>query len=871
MTSVDLSTDATFELDPFQRQACEVIDARRSVLVAAPTGSGKTVVAEHALRQAVNDGKRAFYTSPIKALANQKYRDFCGRFGDDNVGLLTGDTSIRGDSAIVVMTTEVLRNMLYEQSAGLNSVGWVVLDEVHYLQDRHRGPVWEEVLLHLPQHVRTVSLSATVSNLEEFAGWLRSVRGATELVVAYERAVPLEHRIAATHRDRREVEVMDLTKGKGLSPAARRLTAQPKARRSSSGQRSGGRSGERGGRPKSDRPEGAWSAPKRIDLVDDLIDDDLGPIIWFIFSRKGCDDALDQFAKARAVYTTDDEADALLDLINEHLGFLDDDDWYALELDRWSAAFECGIAVHHAGLIPAVKEATEHAFELGLIKVVFATETLALGVNLPARTVVLDRLVKFNGDTHELLTPLEYTQLSGRAGRRGLDDQGTSVLCWGPRMDVQEVAELVLSRDFPLRSAFTPNYNMVANLVHRFDADSARDAMRRSFAQYQRTELIDRLAADVAALDKQRDTIEAALICDRGDVRAWKHDGTAWAADEELGQLRPGDVIRLPKAKVGVVVSVAHRSGGVVVRSVDAGARIGEWRTGTLPSPLAIGESIRAAVAGDPNDRELVKRLGREVASLGTDGLIETGVGGCPRLDEHLAALRESERLDRALAKRQRRSRRKDQALTDEFDAVVEVLTHLGFVEDWRLTSKGMLLMGVFGEGEAVLATAIAEGMLVGLEPPELAAALSSLSYEKRGTGAGPAFRWPTRNTRAAIMNLQRAADALTLQETKHLSEVLTRRPDPGLADIVYRWAMGDPLADVLDEELRGGDFVRNVRQVADLCRQVAQVADGALSEVAEQAAQCIDRDVIRSSRHVAASWTDEDGLDHEHDKPGDD
>ena len=454
-----------FPLDRFQREAIEAFDDGESVLVSAPTGAGKTVIAEHAIERMLQAGQRMFYTSPIKALANQKFRDFGRRYGTDNVGLLTGDITIRGDAPVVVMTTEVLRNMLYEGSGRIRDLGCVVLDEVHYLQDKQRGPVWEEVLLNLPRDVRTVSLSATVSNVGEFVDWLTTVRGPTRLVEERTRPVPLRHLFAATHKESRYIHREPLLKGRRLAVQSEKFRPERSRAKSSDRRRRGGRD---------NRPTSKWAPPRRSELVDDLIADDQGPVIWFIFSRAGCDEAVQQCRKAGLRYTNDDEADELAAILHDATRDIDDDDWYSLGLDAWQESFEAGIASHHAGLIPAVKEAVEKAFVQGLISAVFATETLALGVNLPARTVVLEKLVKYNGETHELLTPLQFTQLAGRAGRRGLDDEGTVVSCWSQRTKVDDVAELAASTDFPLRSAFAPNYNMVANLIRHADRETAR-------------------------------------------------------------------------------------------------------------------------------------------------------------------------------------------------------------------------------------------------------------------------------------------------------------------------------------------------------------------------------------------------------------
>lgn len=836
-----------FALDRFQREAIEHFDSGSSVLVAAPTGSGKTVIAEHAIERTLEAGRRTFYTSPIKALANQKYRDFCARYGPDQVGLLTGDLSIRGEAAIVVMTTEVLRNMLYEHAAAVRSLGCVVLDEVHYLQDRQRGPVWEEVLLNLPTNIRTVSLSATVSNLDEFVGWLRTVRGDTALVVEHERAVPLEHRLAVAQRHSEVTDVVPLLNRKRkLSNEARRYADEgaSKSRNQQGGRDRGGRnSRSRGGR--NSRSRSKWVPPRRSVLADELIVDRLGPLIWFIFSRAGCDEAVEQCRRAGLRYTTAEEGDLLADILFDATAEINDDDWHTLALDDWQQAFERGIASHHAGLIPAVKEAVEKAFAAGLLHVVFATETLALGVNLPARTVVLERLLKYNGEGHELLTPIEFTQLTGRAGRRGLDDEGTAVVCWSARVPVPDVAKLAASTDFPLRSAFAPNYNMVANLVRVADREAARDFASRSFAQYQRDEHARVLVDEADELRNELHQHELDIACEHGDVRQWlAGDHAALADDEELGGLRPGDVIAGPGDEPYMVISVAHRGDGVVLRIVNGQGRERRFARGQLRSPIrTLGEETPprgVAAASAPGQKWAIEVLQHSYQ------FEATGVGACPELSRHERALQDLERAERRLAKLERRLERSSSRLVAEFDSVADILHERGFAHDWQLTDKGELLAEVHGETEAVLAEALHRGTFDGLEAPELAAVLSALVYEARSNDDPPPFRWPTKAVRQACMAIQKFGDELAVTELARLHRRLTRRPDPGLVDVVYRWALGEPLELVLDPETSGGDFVRSMRQVADLCRQIASIK-GPLAELASDANYCVNRGVVRA------------------------
>ena len=842
-----------FELDRFQREAIDAFDGGESVLVSAPTGAGKTVIAEHAIERMLAQGRRMFYTSPIKALANQKFRDFGARFGIDNVGLLTGDITIRGGAPVVVMTTEVLRNMLYENAGRVRDLGCVVLDEVHYLQDRQRGPVWEEVLLNLPRDVRTVALSATVSNVDEFVEWLRTVRGPTRLVSETVRPVPLRHFVAATNKSSRQIHREPLLKGRRLAVQAEKFLP---AKSSGSGANKRNRR-NRGGRDR--RPPSKWAPPRRSELVDDLVAERHGPLIWFIFSRAGCDEAVEQCRRAGLRYTTDEEADELAGILYDTTREISDEDWYSLGLDEWQRSFEAGIASHHAGLIPAVKEAVEKAFAAGLVSAVFATETLALGVNLPARTVVLERLVKYNGETHELLRPLEFTQLAGRAGRRGLDDEGMVISCFSQRVKVDDIAELAASTDFPLRSAFTPKYNMVANLIRHADEESARRFVTQSFAQFQLDNTVVRREIQEQKIADDLAVAQAELHCDHGDVLAWL-DASATserADDEELGQLRPGAVIA--RGSGAIVTSVAHRGGGVVVRTIDGQGRQATHRAGDLPSPVGVLglEKLPAGLA--PTSHEAVSWAQETLAANWTVAS-EGGVEACPDLDRHLSAHREVLRLEAKLAKHQARTTKRQGVLVVEFDAVVDILHEQGFAEHWHLNSKGLLLTRVHGEAEAVLAEALHQGVFEGLDGPELAAVLSSLVYETRGTDRSSSFRWPTPRVRSVANRLHQLANELRNIERSRLDRFLTREPDPGLVETVYDWAHGDALEVVLGEDMTGGDFVRSMRMVVDVCRQVAAVADGELRESARDAVHAIDRGVVAGARDlVEASFEDDD------------
>ncbi|MDQ3958627.1 MAG: DEAD/DEAH box helicase, partial [Actinomycetota bacterium] len=407
-----------FPFDDFQRRACTALADGSSVLVAAPTGAGKTVVGEFAAWLALQGTGKTFYTTPIKALSNQKYGDFLGLHGPSNVGLLTGDNSLNGDAPIVVMTTEVLRNMIYEDSPELHALEYVVLDEVHYLQDRYRGGVWEEILIHLPVDVKIVSLSATVSNAEEFAEWLQTLRGRTEVIIEEQRPVEIKHWYFASD----ELLPMFVQKPDGeVLPNPRGRELDRRRRRDGSS-----RPGPKGRREREKRARIPW----RSEVVDRLASDRMLPAIYFIFSRKGCDEAVRQCMREGIRLTSPDERGQIVAYAESRVADLNLNELDVLGYGEWVEGLARGLAAHHAGMIPPFKETVEELFVRGLIKVVFATETLALGINMPARSVVLERLVKWNGETHADVTPGEYTQLTGRAGRRGIDVEGHAVVLW---------------------------------------------------------------------------------------------------------------------------------------------------------------------------------------------------------------------------------------------------------------------------------------------------------------------------------------------------------------------------------------------------------------------------------------------------------
>src|SRR4051812_31584880 len=569
-----------FPLDDFQVQACTALEAGDGVLVAAPTGSGKTVVGEFAVHLAMHQGRKCFYTTPIKALSNQKYADLVRRYGADQVGLLTGDNSVNGEAPVVVMTTEVLRNMLYAGSSTLLGLGYVVMDEVHYLADRMRGAVWEEVIIHLPESVAVVSLSATVSNAEEFGEWLATVRGSTTTIIEEKRPVPLYQHMMVGRR------LYDLF-ADGSETADRdakvNTDLQRAVRNPSTGLRTSDRFEQRGGRRgrgpvRRGPPRGGL--PTRFDVVDRLDREGLLPAIYFIFSRVGCDAAVQQCLNANLRLTTPQEREEIYAYVEERCASLPDEDLHVLGYHDFLDGLTRGVAAHHAGMLPTFKECVEELFAAGLCRVVFATETLALGINMPARSVVIEKLVKWNGETHADITPGEYTQLTGRAGRRGIDVEGHGIVLWSVGVDPKAVGGLASTRTYPLRSSFRPSYNMAVNLVNQVGRPTARELLESSFAQFQADRAVVGLARQLRKAEEGLTGYAEAAQCDRGDfmeysalrqrlstveadaARARRADRRDQVAGS-LAQLRPGDggeVTRGKYAGFAVVVDPGTRA-----------------------------------------------------------------------------------------------------------------------------------------------------------------------------------------------------------------------------------------------------------------------------------------------------------------------
>lgn len=697
-----------FAIDDFQREADEALEAGRNVLVAAPTGAGKTVVADFAMFLAQERNVKAFYTTPIKALSNQKYHDLAAVYGPDRVGLLTGDTSINSEADIVVMTTEVLRNMLYERSTTLNALGYVILDEVHYLADRFRGPVWEEVIIHLPESVRIVGLSATVSNVEDFSQWITSVRGETTLVVSERRPVPLEQHVMVQADEHTEPELIDLYRHDGDGEQTTKINARLIDRLDQLDRRAARRRGEerpnrrggagRGGKGRdraARKPE--RHTPRRWAVVDELNYLDMLPGIYFIFSRNGCDQAVEQCINAGLELTSEAEVRRIRRIVDEMVeGQMSADDLKALQFSKFRFALEEGFASHHAGMIALFRQIVERLFEEGLVKMVFATETLALGINMPARCVVVEKLEKFDGTGHVQLTPGEFTQLTGRAGRRGIDTIGHAVVVDHHGFLPATAASLSSKRVYPLHSSFRPTFNMAVNLLNSSDYATARVTLDHSFAQWEANESAWQLESQIGTLEQAIEGYEQAFVCEHGDFK-----------ELMTIRMRLSDLEKAGRRKLKQTAFRTDKERSQAFRDLDR--RIGELK----------------ALDRDHPCRQ------------------------CPDLQRHLKWGHRWAREMRELELVRDRYDSRTGSVARQFDRICEILAALGYLErhdedpnglDYRLTEHGQLLRRLYSEQDLILAQAICNGTLKLLPPACLASGIvvARVRGEARRRGRAP-------------------------------------------------------------------------------------------------------------------------------------
>src|SRR6478672_4749976 len=905
-----------FPLDDFQVQACHAVEDGQGVLVAAPTGAGKTIVGEFAVHLALATGRKAFYTTPIKALSNQKYNDLVRRHGADKVGLLTGDSSVNGEAPVVVMTTEVLRNMMYAGSRTLDGLGYVVMDEVHYLADRFRGAVWEEVIIHLPEHVQVVSLSATVSNAEEFGDWLAELRGNHEVVVSEHRPVPLfQHMLVGT-------TMFDLFAGNRVNPdllAAIRTSEQrgrwdDEPRRGGSGRGGSGRGGPAGrtqhgrgrgpgggaggrGFARGSRPGGGAS---RAEVVEDLEREGLLPAITFIFSRVGCEAAVGQLLAAGTRLIPERDGLRIRRHVEERVDSLADEDLSVLGYFDFVEGLSRGFAAHHAGMLPLFREIVEELFTATRIRAVFATETLALGINMPARTVVLEKLVKFNGEAHVDITPAEYTQLTGRAGRRGIDVEGHAVVQWARGVDPLAVGGLASTRTYPLRSSFRPTYNMAVNLVAQVGREVAREILETSFAQFQADRAVVGIATTVRRNEEGMEGYTEAMHCHLGDfreyaalrrsladaekggVRAWSASRRAEAA-VSLETLRSGDVIRIPagrRAGWAVVVQPARTGKGTpsgpAVVTEDK-----QFRRLTLvdvPEPVEAVTHVKVPPHFNPKSpksrRDLAttlriavphgfedspRRRAREVTAAESERVQRLRAElkahpchQCPDRETHARWAERWWRLKRETVGLQRKVEGRTNTVARTFDRICEALEARGYLADGGtvVTERFERLDPPTTEKDLLAAECLRHDVWKRLDAAGLAAAVSALIHEPRHEEAEVSPRMPNDEVAEAITRMSRLWSEIEDLEAEH-DLPSTSMPDGGMAWMVHRWASGERLDSVLrGQDIAAGDFVRRCKQIVDLLDQVAKAAtDGELRRTARTAVDAVLRGVVAADR----------------------
>lgn len=826
----------SFQPDEFQVEAADSIASGRSVVVTAPTGAGKTLVAEVAVHLALERGDRAFYTTPIKALSNQKFGDLVDAYGEARVGLLTGDNVINGDADVVVMTTEVLRNMIYARSEGLDGVGVVILDEVHYLQDPFRGAVWEEVIIHAPRHLQLVALSATVANAVEFSDWVESRRGATDLVVATERPVPLEAQYML--KDRHSHEII-------LLPTF------------------GRRDGKRRPNPRIQRMLGLergrsrrFVAPRRHEVIEVLWEEGMLPVIYFIFSRAGCDAAALAILESGIRLTDPDDRPEIRRIAEERTAHLTDADLGVLGYDRWIAGLEAGVAAHHAGMVPAFKETVEELFAAGMLGAVFATETLALGINMPARSVVLESLSKFNGETHELMHAGDYTQLTGRAGRRGIDEVGYGIVLHSKYVPFDQVTDIAAAGSHPLVSSFRPTYNMAANLVANYSQERAVELLSASFAQFQHQGDASSAQERLEEMEQRFADERAQAECELGSIAEYAAlvDRKTTRSEGLAEELRPGDVVDIPSGPQAGRYAVLKLLGrGAKSRLLVEGT---SGRVSTIGRRDVVAESVRSGrvelpTPFRPKDRRFrqdVQRAMRRIPAPDRPRRSEEGrqpahpVGACPDAADHLRWLAKAERTRRRIEQLRESLRSRGVGLVEEFEAIQTLLEDWDYLDGWDLTPRGNRLRFIYNELDLLLTEAAERGLLWELDHHELAAFCSTFVYEPRREESGTPV-WPTALLAERWEDLQVLWDELTKAE-RALRLPLSRAPEAGVARAVYEWSRGTEFEDLPERSMAPGDFVRVSRQLVDLVRQIRDAVPE-IADVATATLRSIDRGVV--------------------------
>jgi len=789
----DFEATLAFKLDPFQREAIDKLDTGvGGVLVSAPTSSGKTVVAEYAIFRALREGTKVIYTTPLKALSNQKYHDFVREYGEQKVGLVTGENTINDEAPVVVMTTEILRNLIYEDPKRLDAVDYVVLDEVHYIDDFPRGSVWEEIVIQAPRSIKLVGLSATIGNYREIAEWMAENRGGMETVFHNVRPVELKMWLSIHNR------FLTLFKEDGgidqrtWSKAAEEEEASYRVGRFTR-------------LPSNDL----------LKVIEELRRLDILPSIYFIFSRRGCREALQRCSYHDLDLTTAEEKEAIDRVAAERLlGLKDRDEESLFRRMVDSRLLRRGLAEHHAGLLPYHKEMVEELFQRGLIKVVFATETLSLGINMPARGVVVSSFTKFDGVSFSNLTTGELTQLMGRAGRRGIDVIGHGVILKESDVEIGTIYEVAMGPTLVVESKFLPSYNMALNLLRVYTPEEAEGLMERSFGQFQKRLAVDRtrerLANVRARLDDIRRMWDDADVSIEDVAQYYKLEDRRRAIRIELKRLRR-----------------------------DAGSERRNRR----------GRHTRAQ---GPTSR-VVQKLEVEAKGL-LDRQKKLKVVRSPRFGDHLQSYGEIRALQRELDAGEREATGQMDEYARKLRRLCRILAETGFLSANRPTDKGLFAARVYGENTILVTEAVWAGWLEGLASEELCAVLVMLAAEDRERGRrGGAPTGPRRYPTPAIAQTARLVRSLYFRFAdmeKDLDEPNLRQPSHDYIDFAYRWAAGEPLDQIpLPSNVDIGDAIKAMKSLYSLLRQLEfalRQAKSPLLDVVSRAVAQMERDVIK-------------------------
>ena len=731
-----------FELDDFQKEACETIDRGESVVVCAPTGAGKTVIAQHAIHRALEQGCRIFYTTPLKALSNQKFYDFGEKYGHDKVGLLTGDTSINRNAQIVIMTTEVFRNMLYGTNFGavadnLKDVKYIVLDEVHYMNDEQRGTVWEESIIYCPTNIQIIALSATVANCDELTNWINTVHSKTTLVNTDFRPVPLRF------------YYFDSSQPFKLLPL---LTPEGKLNK----------------KIRPERPQWAKGKDKRKktyvkQIIQNLADQDMLPAIYFTFSRKKCDEQMEKCSGLGL--NTRAEQEKIKAFIEEFIA--DNPHLYG---NKHIDYLIQGVASHHAGLLPAWKNLVEKLFQQGLIKVVFATETLAAGINMPARSTVISATSKRTDAGHRMLTANEFLQMSGRAGRRGMDEVGYVTIIGTSFQTPDEVAELVLSGSNPLESRFSPSYSMVLNLLQRFNLEESKELILKSFGYYSSDFRLKPILAQMEEYDFEMKERAFACPSKLSDEKMLEYDRMRFLYVQNRQTYKK--ILRQEKAK--------HR-------------------------PLS------------PEVIEFEERTKAELHNLQ-----KYPCDCCKHYKRHAKNLEVIKRIISKKQKLQKEIERQKDIYWNKFLAHRAVLEEYGYLTNDYPTDKGKTTSQIRSENELFLAEIIFSGVLENLTPAQLAGVICAITTEElRIEIPYIPFSEPVRKTLNKIRDIKKK---LFKAQTRYDIES-PLNINPYFSSLIELWVEGAEWSTVSEQvDMGEGDIVRAFKRTVDVLRQLTTI-----------------------------------------------